>query len=111
MELSSSMAFSIQTLAYANGDGVEYTYNQHGQVTEQVYEDGASVVYRYDNSGTLAQVEDSDTGILNRYYYDLSGRLVKYLETGGGQEHSVLYSYDTIRTGQTRIWASSSCNI
>jgi len=37
----------LKKLAYGNGDSVEYTYNQQGQVTSQTYEDGDVVTYRY----------------------------------------------------------------
>ena len=86
----------LDTLEYANGDSVEYTYSKYGQVKEQVYEDGAKVVYRYDNSGALAQVEDYATGILTKYMYDLSDRLMMYEEEAGAQNHRVRYYYDSM---------------
>jgi len=90
------MAFSFQPLDYANGDSVEYTYNKYGQLRKQVYEDGAKVIYRYDNSGALAQVEDYATGILTKYMYDLSDRLMMYEEEAGEQNHRVRYYYDSM---------------
>ena len=61
-----------------------------------MYEDGAKVVYRYDNSGALAQVEDYATGILTKYMYDLSDRLMMYEEEAGEQNHRVRYYYDSM---------------
>ena len=86
----------LEKLDYANGDSVEYTYNKYGQLRKQVYEDGAKVIYRYDNSGALAQVEDYATGILTKYMYDLSDRLMMYEEEAGEQNHRVRYYYDSM---------------
>ena len=61
-----------------------------------MYEDGEKVVYRYDNSGALAQVEDYATGILTKYMYDLSDRLMMYEEEAGEQNHRVRYYYDSM---------------
>ena len=85
----------LDTLAYGNGDSVEYTYDQQGRVTKQTYEDNATVTYRYDNDGALANVVDSASGISTTYYYDFIDRLMKYVETGGVLSHSVAYEYDT----------------
>ena len=86
----------LQTLAYGNGDSVQYTYDKYGRVTKQTYEDGSTVTYKYDNSGALATVTDSATGRTTTYYYDLTDRLMKYVESGSGYSHSVGYTYDDI---------------
>lgn len=54
------------------------------------------MVYRYDNSGALAQVEDYATGILTKYMYDLSDRLMMYEEEAGELSHRVRYYYDSM---------------
>ncbi len=61
---------------------------------QELYEDGATVTYSYDNTGNLATVTDSETGITTTYYYDLIDRLVKYEEKGTNLTHSVTYIYD-----------------
>ena len=45
-----------------------------------MYEDGDTVTYKYDNSGALATVTDSATGITTTYYYDFTDRLMKYAD-------------------------------
>lgn len=49
-------------------------------MTQQTYEDGDTVSYKYDNSGALACVTDSATGRTTTYYYDFTDRLMKYKE-------------------------------
>ena len=92
----------LQALDYGNGDGVEYTYNKQGQVTQQTYEDGSTITYAYDNSGVLATVTDSATGRKTTYYYDLLDRMMKYVETDDDYSHSVEYAYDE-RSNMTKI--------
>ena len=86
----------LETLAYGNGDGVQYTYDDKGRVLTQTYEDGSAVTYSYDNDGALAAVTDSETGITTTYYYDFTDRLMQYVEGGTNYSHSVGYTYDTL---------------
>lgn len=65
-------------------------------MTKQTYEDDSTVTYAYDNSGALATVTDSSSGISTTYYYDFTDRLMKYVESGTGYSHSVGYAYDDI---------------
>ena len=85
----------LDALDYGNGDRVEYTYDDQGRVTQQTYENGDTVSYQYDNSGALATVMDSATGIKTTYYYDFTNRLMKYVESSAGMQHTVSYGYDT----------------
>ena len=71
-----------------------YEYDDQGRVTKQTYEDGDTVSYQYDNSGALATVTDSATGRKTTYYYDLTDRMVKYVESGTNYNHSVGYEYN-----------------
>ena len=84
----------LQTLAYGNGNSVEYTYDQQGRVTMETYEDGATVQYLYDNDGELAAVVDSETGITSYTTSDFTDRNVQYREVGTGYEASLTYSYN-----------------
>lgn len=86
----------LDTMSYGNGDSVSYTYDDLGRVTKQTYEDGSTVSCSYDNTGALATVTDSATGRKTTYYYDLTDRLMKYVETGSNYRHSVGYEYDTL---------------
>ena len=86
----------------SHSDKVTYSYDGQGRVTEEVYYDDGSetpsrtISYAYDNSGALAAVTDSKTGRTTRYYYDLTDRMMKYVESGEGYSHSVDYEYDTL---------------
>ena len=86
----------LEALEYGNEDSVQYTYDDLGRITQEMYEDGDTVTYKYDNSGALATVTDSATGITTTYYYDFTDRLMKYVESDGINTHSVGYEYDTI---------------
>ena len=86
----------LQKLTYGNSDYVRYVYDDYGRVTQEVYEDGDTVTYTYNNSGALATVTDSATGITTTYYYDFTDRLMKYVETGTDYYHSVGYQYDSL---------------
>ena len=90
--------FYLEQLAYSNGDRVQYTYDTKGRLTQQRYEDNTYVSYKYDNSGALARTYDSARGIKTTYFYDLTDRLVGYVEADipGNFEHSVGYTYDDI---------------
>ena len=81
-------------LDYGNNDGIQYTYDRKGRLICQIYEDGDTVTYQYDNDGSLAAVTDSATGITTHYFYDFVGRIVKYTQTGTDYNHSVTYTYD-----------------
>ncbi|MBR2890680.1 MAG: hypothetical protein IKC09_10445 [Oscillospiraceae bacterium] len=83
----------LKTLAYGNGDVVEYEYDQQGRVTMQEYKDGDTVTYQYDNNGALATMTDSATG-RKATYYDFTDQLMKYVESGTDYYHSVGYEYD-----------------
>ena len=86
----------LETLAYGNGDSVNYTYDNMGRVTAQTYEDGDTVTYTYNNSGALARVYDSATNTTTTYYYDFLDRTMKYVESSGSNTHSVGYEYDEL---------------
>lgn len=86
----------LEMLTYGNDDYVQYIYDDYGRVTQEAYEDGDTVTYSYNNSGALATVTDSATGITTTYYYDFTDRLMKYVETGTDHYHSVGYQYDSL---------------
>ena len=86
----------LGSLVYGNNDSVTYTYDSYGRVVLETYEDGSTVSYAYGNDGALATVTDSETGIKTTYYYDLTDRLMKYVESGNGHSHSVGYEYDNL---------------
>ena len=85
----------LTKLLYGNNDFIEHTYDEQGRVTKDTYEDGDTVSYLYDTSGSLGMVMDSGSGITTTYYYDFIDRLAKYTEKGTNYSHSVEHSYDT----------------
>jgi len=75
----------LKTLAYGNGDSVQYDYDDYGRVKEQKYyykenpdsndkKLDSTISYQYDASGELAAVTDSATNITTKYYYDFAGK-------------------------------------
>jgi len=86
----------LSSMIYGNNDSITYTYDGMGRVVKETFEDGSTVTYEYDNDGALATVTDSETGRKITYYYDLTDRLVKYVESGDNYAHSVGYEYDTL---------------
>ena len=80
--------------AYGNADFVEYTYDSQGRVICETYEDGTTLTYAYDNTGALATVTDSATGITTRLTSDFVDRNVFYRESGTDHEVSLKYTYN-----------------
>ena len=85
----------LQQLEYGNYDTVNYTYDSKGRLLTQTYNNGDTVSYAYDNNGALATVTDSATGRTTTYYYDLTDRMMRYVEKGANFSHSVGYEYDS----------------
>ena len=89
----------LSSLAYGNGDVVEYTYDDLGRVTKEEYFENESetasrtVTYTYNESGVLAKMTDSKTGMTTTYTYDPLGRLVSSYETDGTSKKSSSYAY------------------
>ena len=69
-----------------------FTYDKWGRITQDIYNDGETVEYQYDNSGMLATVVDSESGIKATYYYDLIDRLCRYEEAG--RDYSFIMEYE-----------------
>lgn len=93
----------LTELDYGNGGEVKYTYDQQGRTIRETYEDDSYVSYEYDNSGALATVFDSSTGITSTYYYDFTDRLMRYVEQGEGFNHTLQYTYDDINNLDTIV--------
>ena len=92
---------NLERLDYGNGDSVKYTYDYLGRVTSAKYqEDGSASVsrvinYVYDNTGALAYMTDSATGIETRCSYDKTSRAAMVEETDNETfYHVFLYFYD-----------------
>ena len=97
----------LDRLTYGNGDTVDYEYDSDGRVILETFEDGSTVSYEYDNTGALATMTDSKTGRKTTYYYDLTDRLMKYVESGTDYGHSVEYNYNTLNN---LTWLAETIN-
>ena len=95
--------YYLEELEYGNGNSVQYEYDDLGRIVKQTYEDGDTVTFKYNNDGDLASVTDSATNTTTTYYYDLSGRLMKYTEGS----RAVEYTYDTLNNLTS---VSDTCN-
>ena len=93
----------LTRLSYGNMDSINYTRDHLGRVTLETYEDGSTVSYKYDNTGALATVTDSETGRTTTYYYDFTDRLMKYVEKGTNFSHSVGYEFDSLNNLTTQV--------
>ena len=61
--------------AYGNGDAVSFTYDILGRAKTTTYSDGRVLTYTYTGDGQLYRVTDSKTGYAYTYDYDSLGRL------------------------------------
>ena len=92
---------NLTSQTYANGYTYLYSYDEFDRIIEIRLKDSEgteSVLYRYeyDNEGNLAVEHDirndvSKGGIITRYFYDLSGKLVY---TSNDWDESYRYVYD-----------------
>ena len=85
----------MRTETLDNGLQFEYSYDPMGRLTEFLLPDSSIVFYRYD-PGYVREVsrENNGTVMTHRYYYDLSGKLIRSeLMNGLGEIH---YSYDSL---------------
>ena len=94
----------LDTLDYGNGDEVQYEYDDQGRLVKETYVDSDdnvandTVTYTYDNSGNLATRTDSATGITTTYYYDLTDRLMKQVQTDatGAVVYGTEFTYNAL---------------
>ena len=86
----------LSGIDFCNGSEVYYDYDKKGRLTKETYTNGDTVDYSYNNNGDLARTVDSQSGITTSYYYDLTDRMMKYVESGANYSHSVGYTYDAL---------------
>ena len=84
----------LSAIEYGNRQINTYRYDEERRLIKEIFDNGSTVSYEYDNTGALSTVTDSATGRKTTYYYDLLGRIGKYKEVGSNYEHSVAYTYD-----------------
>lgn len=74
-----------------NVNTLTYNYNAVYQLTSEVYANGQSIRYSYDNDGNLiAQYHNNDTAAFVTYTYDNDGELTEKVNTDTG----LRYEYD-----------------
>ena len=80
---------------YANGDYIEYTYDEHDNITKLTSETGIIAEFIYNKKGLVAKAVDNSSATTTYYYYDFSGNLTgEYRQTSGG-DLSYFLSYDS----------------
>lgn len=66
---------------YANGDYVEYTYDEYDNITKITGETGVLAEYIYNKKGLVTKEVDSSCDEITYYYYDYNGTLInKYCQ-------------------------------
>ena len=92
---------NLERLDYGNGDSVEYTYDYLGRVKSEIFREGETssitriIEYAYTNTGAIARMTDSATGMETICDYDSAGRVATILETNDENYwHVVAYVYD-----------------
>lgn len=85
--------------AYANGDYIEYTYDEYDRITKITGENGVIAEYIYNKKGLVAKEIDLSIGETTYYQYNFSGELTgKYSQSG---ESELLYYVSQDMDGNT----------
>ena len=80
---------------YANGDYIEYTYDQYDNITKLTDETGVIAEFIYNKKGLVAKAIDNSSVTTTYYYYDFNGTLAgEYRQTANG-ELSYYFTYDS----------------
>jgi RHS repeat-associated protein len=84
----------LTSTAYANGQTINYVYDETNRVIQRKYGPTVKFTYEYDSSGNLGYHQDlQDTSNVReyRYVYDVADRLTSVFENNGNE---LTYSYD-----------------
>ena len=85
----------LKKTTYANGDFIEYTYDNYDNITKLTSETGVIAEFVYNKKGLVAKAVDNSSETTTYYYYDFSGTLTgEYRQTDGG-DLSYFLSYDS----------------
>ncbi|MGN0499675.1 MAG: RHS repeat-associated core domain-containing protein [Ruminococcus sp.] len=86
---------NLTKTTYANGDYIEYTYDEYDNITKFTSETGVIAEFVYNKKGLVAKAVDNSSETTTYYYYDFSGNLTgEYRQTDGG-DLSYFLSYDS----------------
>ena len=84
----------IKTL-YANGDYIEYTYDEYDNITKLTSETGVIAEFVYNKKGLIVKAVDNSSATTTNYYHDFSGGLIcEYRQTNEG-DLAYYLSYDS----------------
>ncbi len=89
--LTYNAANELLSIAYPDGQYLDFTYNAAGQRTQSVHQDGFTVNYKYDSLGRLAELTDGSGNLIVQYTYNDLGELVAK-QNGNGTYTT--YAYD-----------------
>ena len=86
---------NLTKTTYANGDYIEYTYDEYDNITKLTSEMGVIAEFVYNKKGLVAKAVDNSSETTTYYYYDFNGNLTgEYRQTDGG-DLSYFLSYDS----------------
>lgn len=107
---------NLTKTAYANGDYIEYTYDEYDNITKLTSEEGVIAEFVYNKKGMIVKAVDNSSETTTYYYHDFSGGIIcEYRQTEGG-DLSYYFSYDadgnrvekTSINGQTKTITSGT---
>ena len=86
---------NLTKTTYANGDYIQYTYDEYDNITKLTSETGVLAEFVCNKKGLVAKAVDSSASTTTYYYYDFNGNLTgEYRQTDGG-DLSYFLSYDS----------------
>ncbi len=72
------------------------SFDDLGNLTEQVFSTGDRVRFEYDPSGRMPTHFENENGVQSRFHYDPSGRLIEYIEAFGSTvERTTRFDWDS----------------
>lgn len=101
---------NLTKTTYANGDCIQYTYDNYDNITKITGETGIIAEFIYNKKGLVSKAVDYSSGRTTYYYYDFSGNLTGEYRQADDGDLSYYLSYDsngnqiekTVIDGQTK---------
>ncbi len=102
--------------SFANGDYIEYTYDEYDNISKMVSENGTIAEFVYNKKGLVSKYIDSMNNTTTYYYYDFNGSVTGEYRQSDSGALSYYLSYDsngnpvekTSVNGQTKIITSGT---
>jgi RHS repeat-associated protein len=89
--LTYNSADELTSIAYPNGQYLDFSYNGLGQRTNSVDQDGYTVNYSYTSLGQLSKLTDTSNNLIVEYTYNNLGELI---DKQNGNGTYTTYAYD-----------------